>query len=109
MKSNFNSTNKKQKEKKELEINENGKQSARKLLQSSDVQIKLEIQLQENETAILIIKGNEDPKISVDKFCQENNLDDEIKDCILEEVDKKIQENLNEICNFLFYFDGYLE
>jgi len=99
MKSNFNSSNKKQKEKKELEINENGKQSARKLLQSSDVQIKLEIQLQENETAILIIKGNEDPKISVDKFCQENNLDD----------DKKIQENLNEICNFLFYFDGYLE
>lgn len=75
------------------------KKSGRKLLESSEIQIKLEIQLQEEETAILVIKGNEDPQISVDKFCQENGLDDEIRQCILDEVDKKIEENLRE-CNY---------
>ena len=70
--------------------------SSRKLFQSSDIQIKLEIQLQEDETAILIIKGNEDPKYSVEDFCRKNGLDDDIKDQILQEVDRKIEENLLE-------------
>lgn len=95
MNSNFNSATKQESKRKEDNY-ESGKKSARKLMQSSEIQIKLEIQLQEDETAILIIKGNEDPKISVDKFCQENDLDDEIKQCILDEVDKKIEENLKE-------------
>jgi len=95
MESNYNSANKN----KNRLNDESGKKSGRKLLQSSDIQIKLEIQLQEDEIAILIIKGNEDPKVSVDKFCAENGLDDEIKECILDEVDKKIEENLKE-CNF---------
>ncbi len=81
------------------EKNESAKKSARKLFQSSDIQIKLEIQLQEDEVAILIIKGNEDPKVCVEKFCIEYDLDDDIKECILDEVDKKIEESLKE-CKF---------
>jgi len=95
MDSNLNSA-KKHENKRIEDIYESGKKSARKLFQSSEIQIKIEIQLQEDETAILMIKGNEDPKISVDKFCQEYGLDDEIKQCILNEVDKTIEENLKE-------------
>ena len=103
MNSNFNSANKNQNKRNFEEPIESGKKSGRKLFQSSEIQIKLEIQLSEEETAILIIKGNEDPKISVDKFCDENGLDDDIKECILEEVDKKIEESLRECKIFFFY------
>ncbi len=107
MNSNFSSANKQQNNKIKEDKNQSGNISGRKLLQSSDIQIKLEIQLQENETAILIIKGNEDPKISVEKFCQENDLDEEIKQCILDEVDKKIEENLKECIFYYYYYKFY--
>jgi hypothetical protein len=105
MNSNLYSASKNENKRKE-DIYESGKKSARKLFQSSEIQIKIEIQLQEDETAILMIKGNEDPKISVDKFCQEYKLDDEIKQCILNEVDKTIEENLKERKIFDCFLDA---
>ena len=66
--------------------------------QANELQIKLEIQLDDENVAILVIKEEDDPKKTVDKFCKENDLDDEIKEHILNEVNNKIEENLRE-CN----------
>ena len=65
-------------------------------MQTNDIQIKLEIQLSDEDVAILLIKGDEDPRKTVDKFCQENDLDEDIKEHILQEVNNKIEENLQE-------------
>ena len=67
-----------------------------RLNKANDIQIKLEIQLNEEDAAILLIKGDEDPRKTVDKFCEENDLDDDIKEHILQEVQNKIEENLQE-------------
>ena len=42
--------------------------------QANELQIKLEIQLDDENVAILVIKEEDDPKKTVDKFCKENGI-----------------------------------
>jgi hypothetical protein len=60
----------------------------------------LEIQLEDEQTANIIIRENDDIDELVDKFCEEHQFEDNIKQAIMNQISETIDKNIEECILF---------
>jgi hypothetical protein len=61
--------------------------------------LSLDIQLDENRIAEIIIKEGDDIEQVVEKFCADHDFDENIKDVIMDQLREKLNSNIEECIN----------
>jgi hypothetical protein len=63
---------------------------------NDDILFNLELQLDENRTAKIIVRENDDVEEVVNKFCEENKFDETVKQVIMDQIVQVLDNNIEE-------------
>jgi hypothetical protein len=62
--------------------------------EDEDILFNLELQIDEDKTANLIIRENDDVENVVTEFCDEHNYDDNVKNVIMNQIMQALDQNI---------------
>ncbi len=71
------------------------------MTEEGEILFNLEIQLEDDKTANIIIRDNDDIEEVVDKFCEENEYGENIKKVIMNQIVVALDQNIEECKDLL--------
>jgi uncharacterized protein YciU (UPF0263 family) len=66
------------------------------LNENDDILFNLELQLEEDRTANIVVRENDDIEEVVEKFIQENNYDESLKQVIMDQILNVLENNIED-------------